>query len=319
MRRLAVMAHYEPQGRLAPHTRRQVEALGTVAEDVVVVTTADLRDETRTWLSARTRLVERSNSGYDFFSYKVGLDASDLSSYDEVVVCNDSYVGPLVPYADIFAAMATRPVDFWGLTLNRRLRPHVQSFFVTFRAWTVASAAFGTFWADLEPLSDRMQVINRYEIGMSAALHDAGLVSGSFFEENDADEALGRDRVWWWWAHRHGLPRTRADVEAFARQGRAGWNPAAGMADRALEGGRLPYVKLDTLRYDPYALNAPLLLDLAETRFPEAFDGVRHYLQETAVHYPRRPAETLRPTPLALRPLRARVEYRDAATPPLGA
>jgi rhamnosyltransferase len=307
------MAHFEPRGRLAPHTRRQVEALADAVDDLVVVTTADLQDPTRTWLSARARLIERSNSGYDFFSYKVGLDASDLGAYDEVVVCNDSYVGPLTSYDEVLATMAARPVDFWGLTTNRRLTPHVQSFFVAFRSWTVASAAFTGFWADLEPLSDRMKVINRYEIGMSKVLHDAGLVSASYFEETGADERLGRLRVLWWWAHRHDLPRTRVQLDAYRRQAAAGWNPAAGMADRALDGGRLPYVKLDTLRYDPYALDAAHLLDLCEQRFPDAFDGVRAYLQETAPLYPRRAAETLRPTPLALRPLRSRVRYDDAS------
>src|SRR5690606_10650266 len=113
--RLAVMAHYDPRGELGPHVRRQVEALVSAVVDVPVVTTVELTGEARGWLRERCRLIERPNYGYDFFSYKVGLEqAGDLTRYDEVIVCNDSYVGPLTPYPRMFEAMAERPVDFWG-------------------------------------------------------------------------------------------------------------------------------------------------------------------------------------------------------------
>ena len=90
MSRLAVMAHYDVAGELRPHVRGQVEALAASVDTLVVCTTAQLQDSARQWLGERAQVVERANYGYDFFSYKVGLDAAgDLSAYDEVVVCND--------------------------------------------------------------------------------------------------------------------------------------------------------------------------------------------------------------------------------------
>ena len=38
--------------------------------------------------------------------------AGDLTAYDEVVVCNDTYVFALDSYEPVFAEMATRPCDF---------------------------------------------------------------------------------------------------------------------------------------------------------------------------------------------------------------
>ena len=72
--------------------------------------------------------------------------SADLRRYDEVVVCNDTYVGPLRPYRRLFDEMAGRAVDFWGLSASQRISPHVQSFFVAFRPWLVSSRAFGSFW-----------------------------------------------------------------------------------------------------------------------------------------------------------------------------
>lgn len=305
------MAHYDPEGLVRPHVRRQVQALAADIDDVIVVSTAELTDASRRWLSERVRLVERANYGYDFFSYKVGLDtAADLTSYDEVIVCNDSYVGPLRSYADIVADMAPRPVDFWGFTATERVKPHVQSFFVAFRPWTVASHAFHRFWSEMEPISDRKQVILRYEVGMSQRLYEAGFASGAYFVETEADQRLGRRRVQWWAAHRAPRPRNRADLDLLRRRAAEAWNPASAMADRALDDGRLPYAKIDTLRYDPYGLDADRLLTLGEERFPDMFDGVRDSLEATSRFYRPRAAEVLQPTPAALRPLAPLVRYQ---------
>lgn len=310
MRRLAIMAHFDPRGRVAPHVRRQVEALAHAADRLIVVSTADLAPEDEHWLRANSELVRRLNYGYDFFSYRTGLlEAEDLRDYDHVIVCNDSYVGPLVRYSDILAAMEARSVDFWGLTRTDRVAPHVQSFFVCFRQWVVRSRAFTNFWQRMTPLSDRAQVIRRYEVGLSQTLTGAGFAAGSYFTENDRDRRLARQRVWWWAALRAQKQSPRARRAAFLRFASEAWNPCAGLADRSLDGARLPFVKIDTLRYDPYGLGADRLLAACEKVYPEAFDGVRAFIDETAALYPPRPQETLPEPHPVLRPFSPLVRY----------
>lgn len=297
--------------------------MAAAVDRLIVVSAADLTDEARTWLSDRAELAQRPNYGYDFTSYQVGLHRAGLldggsggsgsggghPAYDEVVICNDTYV-PVKPYADIFATMADRAVDFWGLSRTERIAPHVQSFFVAFRPWVVGSAAFRRFWTGLDPLSTRRQVIWKHEVGLSDGLHGAGFRSGAYFQETEADQRLARRRVRWWAMHRQGFERTRKGMEKLREQAAEPWNPAAALADRALDDGRLPYVKLDTLRYDPYGLGADKLLGYCEEQLPEAFAGVRAFMAETADFYPGRPHERLRATPSALLPLRRQVEYR---------
>jgi hypothetical protein len=307
--RLAVMAQFDPRGTLAPHVRRQVQALAGAVDDLVVVSTSRLSDESRSFLTRHARLLERENVGYDFLSYRAGLEAFDLEAYDEVTVCNDSYVGPLTDYPSIFAAMAGRPVDFWGLSETDRVKHHVQSFFVTFRPSATTSEAFRDFWSGTEVLADRSAVIRRYEVGMSRRLYRAGLVSDAYFAETDHDRRVARRRVRWWALRRTGLPTSRSSATLLRARSAVPWNPSIALADRALEQGRLPYVKIDTLRYDPYGLGAGRLLDLCEQRYPEAFEGVREYLTDTAASYPPRPAEVLLPVPVVARPLRRSVEY----------
>lgn len=304
------MAHYDPTGEVGPHVRRQVEALTSWFDDVVVVSTADLADESRRWLRARIRLIERDNEGYDFYSYKVGLDSSALASYDEVAICNDTYV-LLRDYASIFASMATRDADFWGLTLSRELKAHVQSFFVVFRQSALRSAAFAGFWDAMVPISARRRVIRRYEIGLSRTLHDAGLTSAGHFVPTAGDLRMARHRCRAVLLRHYGIPRDRQAwrrLSANPREGR--WNPTAGLADRALDHARLPFAKIDVFRYDPYGLDADHLLTLCEQAMPEAFDGVRDYLEATATCYPERPGSELRPVPWWAEPFAARLRYR---------
>jgi lipopolysaccharide biosynthesis protein len=96
------MAHYDHRGGVGPHVRRQVELVAAAVDRLSAVSTARLTDEARRWFRERAELVERAIDGDDFTSYQVGLSRAglgrpgsgrhDLSTYDEVVICNDTYV-----------------------------------------------------------------------------------------------------------------------------------------------------------------------------------------------------------------------------------
>jgi len=306
MGRLAIMAHYSPQRGLAPHTRRQVRALAEAFDEVVVVSTSKLNDRVRRILTDHARLIERDNIGYDFMSYRTGLEsAGDLSKYDEVVVCNDTYV-PVGDYPTILASMERDPADFWGLTRCDFPTPHIQSYFVAFRPQVVASPAFQDFWGTMVAKNKRWSVIHAYEIGLGRVLTEADFAMSSYFTENEADRRLARRRLTWWTAHRELDQPLRTRLQ----RAKQPWNPYVALADEVLDEARLPLVKLGVLRYDPYGLGADRLLSMCEQRYPRRLAGIREFLEESSRFYPRRPGESLRPTPLALRPMRRLVEYR---------
>lgn len=304
------MAHFDPDGIVGPHVRRQVEAWQTAGVELIVVSTAPLKPDQREWLAENARLIERANVGYDFLSYRTGLLAGgDLARYDEVVICNDTYVGPLRPYAEIFERMASRKTDFWGMARCDRRKPHVQSYFVVFRQRVVASTAFGEFWEALVPLPSRRAVIRRYEVGMSTRLRKAGFRFTSYFRESEMERRWARLRVAWWVLHRNSTPGEGTNLQRFWRDAHEAWNPATALADAALHDARLPLVKIDTLRHDPYGLDADKLLALCERAYPTQFEGVREYLDRTASRYPTRKGEGLRATPWWLKAFSPLVSY----------
>ena len=311
MRVLAVMANYDSLGLLPLHVRHQIDDLAAFCDRLVVVSTTEYADEADAdWIRERATLVRRDNIGYDFYGWKTGLDlvGDEVADYDYVVTCNDSYVGPLRPFAEIFAEMEDRPLDAWGFNHSLRRAPHIQSFFIAYRPWVVRSRAFRAFWDRMEPVSDRMQVIGRYEIGLSAALRDAGFRLGAVLEEDAADRRLARLRHWRWAvlrARRVAKGRRWRTLRRFATEP---WNPNTALADRVLPDARLPVVKLDTLRFDPYQLGSDRLLRACEARWPERFAEVRADLAARARDYRPRPGELDGPVVPAW-PVRALMGY----------
>lgn len=290
---LVVMAHFDIHQELRPHTLRALTNYSAEAERVVVVSTSGI-DSFEGELPTNVEVVKRNNFGYDFYSYKWGLDvAGDLGQYSQILICNDTFVGPTVPLAEIIDSSQARAVDVMGMTYSHHHGGHVQSFFMLVNGYVAGSKAFRRFWKDLEPVSDRMAVIQRYEVGFSRAMAAAGFSLGSYFQPTEEEEALARRRYRWLTTHRLDLKNPNkviAEVQKFNLDGKS-WNPAAAYADRVLDADRLPLLKFDTLRFDPYALGAESLLEACISRAPEQFRDVKNFLESTAENYPVRPGE----------------------------
>jgi rhamnosyltransferase len=283
------MAHFDPDGQLAPHARRFVDQLATVCDRVILVTTSGLGRDGERWAATRphVEVVQRPNVGHDFMSYRYGLEVAHVESGHEVVLCNDSFVGTTVPLLRIWKRMQRRRCGFWGLTSNTEIAPHVQSYFMVFRHEAAGSEAFRSFWEGVTVLPDKKQVIHSYEVGLSRRLLEAGFECAAYFRPGLRDTWMALNRVAWR-ARPDTVAGGRARLLTVAREMRGvrrdRWNPTIVLADRVL-GGRLPVAKLQVFREDPARLGAASLLARCEQRHPELFEGVRAYLERTAPAY----------------------------------
>ncbi|GAB3752297.1 hypothetical protein GCM10027591_00140 [Zhihengliuella somnathii] len=295
---LVVMAHFDFERRLREHTFRTMQTLAADADRVVVVSTSGLEEPDLARVPDKVEFLSRANYGYDFYSYKWGLDAAgDFGDYDRLIICNDSFVGPLVPLRNIVKSQQARSCDLMGMTFSHHHGGHVQSFFMSVNSHVARSRAFRRFWQDMEPVTNRMDVILKYEIGFSRAIEDAGFTLGSYFEPTEDEQTLAHDRYLWFTQHRldaRQQDKVIGDLHHFNLDARP-WNPAVAYADRVLDRDRLPLLKFDTLRFDPYELGSRRLLDACVERKPEDFSGVTSFLDATKSHYPLRRGEVNRP------------------------
>ena len=146
---------------------------------MIFVSNSPLTDGDRDELSSLcSRVLVNNNTGYDFYMWKLGLEAADLSDYDEVVLMNSSVYGPLFNMEDVFNRMDKLDCDFWGITECFQMQPHIQSYFLVFHKNVVSAPAFLDFWGGILPYANKLQVIQSYEVGLTQWLVESGFKPG---------------------------------------------------------------------------------------------------------------------------------------------
>ncbi|MFV0634368.1 rhamnan synthesis F family protein [Demequina sp.] len=291
---LVVMAHFDVDQRLRRHVIATITNYARSAERVVVVSTSGVREGETDVLPPNVEFVTRANFGYDFYSYKWALDTvGDYGAYDRIVISNDSFVGPIVPLDTIVESQQAAEYDLMGMTWSRHHGGHAQSFFVTVTGAVARSQGFQRFWRDMVPVSGRTDVIRKYEVGLTGFVRESGFSVGGYFQPTDAELELAQRRFVHQGAVRiidgkSGLVRKNYGAQPSSN---LIFNPAVAYADRFLLDARFPLLKFDTLRFDPYGLDAGRLLREAEAQYPDHMGGVREFLRDTRPSYPYRPRE----------------------------
>ena len=77
-------------------------------------------------IQSNIKIITRENLGYDFSSWKVGLDSIDIHSFDRFIFMNDTVCGPFIPryipknitWFSMFCSLLSDKVKLSGLTIN---------------------------------------------------------------------------------------------------------------------------------------------------------------------------------------------------------
>jgi len=181
MTRAIIFVHYDRDNVIDDYVYYYLKELQKNASHLIFVSTAQLLEKDMNSLSHYCdKVIIRENLGYDFMSYKTGLNSFDYEAYDEVVICNDSVYGPLYPLKHIFEDMDSHPCDVWGITDNTDFYYHLQSYFIVFKKNVIKSSAFKSFWEQVKVLNDKDDIIQKYEIGLTKVLLDNGFSSSVY-------------------------------------------------------------------------------------------------------------------------------------------
>lgn len=195
--RLAVVvAHYHPEGKLPSDLFNLLKHFATLCSRIVFVSTG-IKPDQADRLTPFAKVIVRENIGYDFWSYKLGIEAlGERSGLDRLVLFNSSFV-TLSPHQLCSAFL--KPVSgpaLRGLTASAEQSRHAQSYFVAFEdAKLICSEGFDRWWQQMTPISDRQTVIERYELGMSDYFAKLGLPIQGAFELSPSDRLLALCRA----------------------------------------------------------------------------------------------------------------------------
>lgn len=179
---VCLFAHFDRDGRIEDYVVHHLACLRAAGVIPILVSTAQLRPEEITKAAPYcAAILERDNIGLDFGSWRTGLLAyPQIWECATLLFANDSVYGPMgkagsTILRQLIDRMAATGCDFFCVTESLQVRRHYQSYFLGFRKSCLRSAAFRRYCEDIRLLSDKHEIIQRYEIGLLGRLTQHGL------------------------------------------------------------------------------------------------------------------------------------------------
>lgn len=276
--RAIVFAHFDPRGDVGPHVVAALHRYRPHADRLVLVS-ASVRRPPAAAAGLVDAFVSRPNVGYDFGSWRDGLATLHVADYDEILCVNDSVYGPLFDLGPALEHPRTAAADLWGMVLSEqgtRFRsgrcPHVQSWFFGMRRRLLEAPLYERFWNAVVPLPSKEEVVDRYELGLSAACRRAGLQVGAVDDAREAEPVSLAEL----WPHVR-LSAPRRSWRLVRKGRRSPHNPSELLWSRLLEAG-IPFVKASLFRTNHYGLDLRRVESELARRHPEAIPLIRGHL-----------------------------------------
>ncbi len=184
---LCLFAHFDEQGALRAADRHYLEALRRDLDcDIVFCSTGiNLQvPETRSFLSGLTvAAISRQNKGYDFGSWKTGLDfiGPRVESYGFLLFTNNSVIGPAFSLAPLLRDVKSTELSVISMTESFEREFHLQSYFLLVPKAVFRREEFGRFWRNLYFLEQKKNIVYGNEMGFSRMLAQAGIGRRALF------------------------------------------------------------------------------------------------------------------------------------------
>lgn len=191
--RLGIYCFYDKYGHAASFIKTFLDDLMNNLDDLVVVVNGQLSDQARQLFSEYTKtIIVRENKGLDVAAYKqaiLTLGWEKLESYDEVICLNDTVMGPVYPFREMFACMDRKDVDFWGITAyagetvdKEQIPTHLQAYWHAYRRSLVSSPAFHEYWETMPLWKDYAEVTRKHEMTFTKHFADLGFTWASYID-----------------------------------------------------------------------------------------------------------------------------------------
>ena len=209
MKRAGVFVFYDKNGKVNRYIPYLLDGIKPLLDRLVIVVNGAINDEGRNILESYSEeLIQRDNEGFDTWGYKTGMDYFGwdcISEMDELVIFNDTVMGPVFPFSEMFDEMDARKLDFWGITRHYKdmanpynceygyIPAHIQSYFCVFGNRMLKSEAFQNYWDNLFEIRSYEDAVGKHEIVFTKKFEDMGFTWGTYVDAKELE-------------HRHSQP-----------------------------------------------------------------------------------------------------------------
>ena len=133
----------------------------------------------------------RPNEDFNVGGYQAGLNSAGyrtFQEYDEILLFDHTFYGPIYAFSELFSAMETRPCDFWGITAHKAvdrnpltgtgaLPFHINAYFMAIRRNMFMSPSFESYWESLPQIKNSTDTVARHESQFTKHFNDLGYTS----------------------------------------------------------------------------------------------------------------------------------------------
>lgn len=193
MKRLGIFVIYDREGVIDRYIEFLICSLKEIIDRLVVVVNGVIDAKGIEKLERISEeIIYRDNAGYDAGGYRAALlgriGREELRKYDELVLCNDTCYGPLIPFSRIWERMDKKEGDFWGMNcILNGLTDHMQAYFLVFRKALLENDFLYRFFETEieEKSSDIREIIATFEKGLYKRLIESGYKPTVYIENNN--------------------------------------------------------------------------------------------------------------------------------------
>ena len=202
--KVLVYVIFESEPRLQQYKLIFLEKLAALADKTLIVVNGGLAAEDLETIEHYGQVLVRDNSGYDTAAFREGilsLGKEKLQHCSQLMLVNDTNIGPMSDLAAVFQTMAGRNLDFWGISygetqeditgFNRYgyIPNHLQSYFLVIEPLLLQSEEFYDYWQVLTDTDSREEAIGKHETTFTKYFADLGYRYDALVHENQ-DSAM---------------------------------------------------------------------------------------------------------------------------------
>lgn len=202
LKRLGLFLFFDRDGIVDDYVLFLLRELRTVLTKLIVIVNGSVNEAGYQALSAiADSVVIRENKGFDAGAWREGIltiaGEEKIRKFDELILTNDSYFGPFIPFTTIFERMERQDVDFWGLSVHGEVegarcpygyRPrYLQTYFLVFRRNVLQGEAFYHYWQNQPIFTKFDELSERFSAVLTQTFADAGYRWGVFSDTADLE------------------------------------------------------------------------------------------------------------------------------------
>jgi len=279
IKNIAVVAHFDAEDILESNFVDLLSCLDQVVDLTFLVTTSDI-DTSKIRGFRNVITIKRPNIGYDFYSYRVGIQhALQYRELQNIILLNSSIV--LLEsrrFVDALHRMIVlgREFNVVGSTSSLQISWHLQSYFMLIGREVLFSDWFMTFVKSIVPQNTKMEIILKYEIGLSQAFVEHKIETTTIFAPSEKQLASARSE----WTKKQINMLGVADEEAVKHAEQV--NLTHFLAEPIAH--QLGYIKSELLRDNPHQVSLDFVKDLVTRNKEEKLQEMilrarKHYYQ----------------------------------------